>query len=68
MRRDNELRHVDAYLSPHGPKKYLTQEEKDSVHNEIDIKMEQMERLGMTREEILHDVPKGLKLKDDPFW
>ena len=22
----------------------------------------------MTREEILHDQPRGLKLKDDPFW
>ena len=40
MMRDNEIKHVDAYTTIEGPKKYLTQEERDSIHNEIDIKME----------------------------
>lgn len=58
---------VSAY-SKSGPKKLLTQEEKDRIHEEIDIKMNELESTGLSREEILYNKPDGLPLRQDKFF
>ena len=53
-----------------GPHKYLTEEEKIKVHQELDQRLQELEDTGLTRIELLFDDQsgKGVKLKDDPFF
>jgi|LakMenEpi03Aug12_release.lakeMendotaPanAssembly.Ray.scaffolds.fasta_scaffold300994_1 hypothetical protein len=53
--RDNELNFVQAYGTDQGPLKYLTQDQKDLIHNQIDRMMEEIEATGLSRFEILHE-------------
>jgi len=53
--RENERNFVDAYGSPVGPFKWLTNDQIKKVHLEIDKRMEELEATGLTREELLYD-------------
>jgi hypothetical protein len=68
MIRDNEIAFVDANQSPAGPLKYMSEAARDRVHQEIDIRMQELEDTGLSRNEILFEEQKGLSLKDDPFF
>jgi len=65
----NAKKNYEGYLGPKGPKKYMTTKEKDKVHLEIDLRLEKLEKLGLSKEEILYDdQPGGIPLKIDPFF
>ena len=66
--KDNELEYVQGFSDTQKPKKWMTQEEKDTVHHEVDIQMQQLEDSGLTRMEILFNEQKGLPLADDPVF
>ena len=66
--RDNEMHYVSGYQAPDGPFKYMSQAAKDKIHQEIDSRMKGLEETGLTRDEILFEEQKGLKLVDDPFY
>lgn len=69
MERENEWNFVDAYHNPAGPLKWMSWDEKDAIHSMIDVKMQELEDSGLTREEILHDrVGEGFTLRDDSFF
>jgi len=53
--RDNERHFIDAYQSPTGPFKWLSAEQLEQVHLQIDAKMQELEDSGLTREEILYN-------------
>jgi len=55
--RENEANFVDAYSRREGPKKYMSREEKEKIHNLIDEKMRELENTGLSREEILLNKP-----------
>lgn len=46
----------------------MSQEAKDKVHLELDERMQELEDTGLTRNEILFEQQKGLRLADDPFF
>lgn len=60
---ENEARFVEAYSRREGPKKYMSREEKERVHNQIDEKMRELENTGLSREEILLNKPVKIILK-----
>jgi hypothetical protein len=67
--RENELNFVQAYHTVQGPFKYMSQEDRNIVHTEIDRRMSELEATGLSRVEILlEEAGKGVQLKDDPFW
>ena len=66
--RDNEINYVGGYQAPDGPFKYMSKAAKDKIHQEIDVRMQELEDTGLTRDEILFEEQKGLKLVDDPFY
>ncbi len=69
--RDNEKNFVEAqHANVEGPHKYLTEEDKIKVHQELDQRLQELEDTGLTRIELLFDDQsgKGVKLKDDPFF
>lgn len=55
--RENEANFIDAYSRREGPKKYMSREEKQKIHNLIDEKMRELENTGLSREEILLNKP-----------
>jgi len=59
---------VQAYQGPSGPLKYMSEEAKEKVHQELDLRMQEVEDTGLTRSEILHEKQTGVKLADDPFF
>jgi hypothetical protein len=66
--RENERNFIEASQSPTGPSKWLSKEELESIHTEIDRRLQELEDSGLTREEILYDKQQGLPLADDPFF
>ena len=68
MIRENEINYVQAYQGPSGPLKYMSEEAKEKVHQELDLRMQEVEDTGLTRSEILHEQQTGVKLVDDPFF
>ena len=69
MEWENEKHYVDGYQSPIGPLKWMSRDEKDAIHALIDVKMQELEVSGLTREEILHNwVGEGMTLWDDMFY
>ena len=66
--RENERNFIEAYLGPEGPSKYMSKEELEHVHSQIDKKMQELEDSGLTREEILYDKQEGIPLSDDAFF
>ena len=68
MIRENELNFIQGYQSPTGPMKYMSKEAKAKVHAEVDIRMQELEDTGLTRNEILFEQQEGLRLADDPFF
>lgn len=76
--RFNEREVVDGNYSSEKLKKLMSQEEKNMVHNEVDLKMQELEDTGLTRMEILYDQDKGIyicfthilgiPLADDPVF
>lgn len=61
--RENEQFFVDAYSRREGPKKFMSREEKDRIHHEIDLKMTELENTGLSKEEILLNEPVKWLLK-----
>lgn len=53
--RENEKNFIESYGSPTGPTKWMSAEEINKIHQQIDIKMQELEDSGLTREEILYD-------------
>lgn len=70
MLRENERNFIEAAsVSHYGPLKYMSQEDIDRVHFEIDERMQELEDTGLTRNEILFDeASTGVRLSDDPFF
>jgi hypothetical protein len=66
--RENERNFIEAYGTPEGPMKWLSKEELECTHALIDVKMQELEDSGLTREEILYDKQQGIPLADDPFF
>ena len=68
---ENEKNFVQAAQAhTEGPLKYLTEQQKLKVHQEIETRMQELEETGLTRMEVLFDnmEGKGCQLKDDPFF
>lgn len=63
-----EVNKAEAYHHTEKAKKWMTQDEKDKIHYEIDLKMQELEDTGLTRMEILYNVEKGIPLADDPVF
>ena len=70
MIRDNEKNFIEGpTASVDGSFKHLSREQILEVHRQIDLRMEELEVTGLTRNEILYDDPNsGVPLKDDPFY
>ena len=69
MIRENEMNYVSAYNSTSGPIKYMSEDHKEKVHQELDVRLQELEDTGLTRDEILFEqLNKGLRLADDPFF
>jgi len=67
--RENERGYVDGYQSTSSPFKWMSQEERNVIHDLADQKFKEIEETGLTAEEILHDkVGEGLPLRDDPVF
>jgi ribosomal protein S18 len=65
---EENLLFVEGYRTPTGPLKWMSQEDKDRIHAQIDFKMDELELTGLSREEILFDRPGGLPLSQDPVY
>eukprot|EP00357_Protocruzia_adherens_P001811 CAMPEP_0114981838 /NCGR_PEP_ID=MMETSP0216-20121206/5759_1 /TAXON_ID=223996 /ORGANISM="Protocruzia adherens, Strain Boccale" /LENGTH=553 /DNA_ID=CAMNT_0002343539 /DNA_START=119 /DNA_END=1780 /DNA_ORIENTATION=+ len=59
---------VDGYRTPRGPIKWMSEKAKDKVHQQIDLRLLELETSGLSREEILYEDAKGLPLRNDPFF
>jgi ribosomal protein S18 len=59
---------VDGYHTRTGPIKFMTREEKEKIHLEIDKKMRELEESGLSRQEILLGKAEGIPLKEDKFF
>jgi hypothetical protein len=46
----------------------MNRAEKENIHNEIDIRMQELEDSGLSKEEILFNKPEGIPLKYDKFF
>jgi len=68
--RNNEKNYIEgANASVEGPFKYLSAHRIREIHVEIDVRMQELEDTGLTRNEILFDeANSGLPLRDDPFF
>ena len=53
--RENERNFVESYLTPTGPMKWMSRDQIEKIHTQIDVKMQELEDSGLTREEILYD-------------
>ncbi|CAG9310031.1 unnamed protein product [Blepharisma stoltei] len=65
---EDEKNFYEGYRAPAGPLKWMSKEEKERIHNQIDYKMDQLEKTGLSREEILYNKPGGLSLSEDPVF
>jgi len=69
MELENEWNFVDGYQTATGPLKWMDPDEKEKIHDIIDIKLQELEDSGLTRAEILHNkVGEGFPLRDDQFF
>ena len=53
--RENERNFIEGYEGPSGPMKYLNKDQLNQIHSQIDVKMQELEDSGLTREEILYN-------------
>lgn len=53
--RENERNFIEGYSSPTGPMKWLSKDQINKVHSQIDKKMQELEDSGLTRDEILYN-------------
>lgn len=65
---EDEKLFYEGFRSPAGPLKWMTHEDKERIHLQIDLKMDQLEQTGLSREEVLFDKPGGLRLSEDPVF
>lgn len=69
MIRENELNYISAYGGVDGPFKFMSAEAKEKVHQELDVRLQELEDTGLTRNEILFEAEhEGIALADDPFY
>lgn len=61
---------ADGYHFPKGPLKYMSPSDKQKVHLIAEMRMQELEDLNLSREEILNPQTRtpGLKLLEDPFF
>jgi ribosomal protein S18 len=65
---EEKAQFIDGYHTRSGPIKFMTKEEKEKIHLEIDKRMTELESSGLSREEILFNRPEGFPLKQDKFF
>jgi len=53
--RENEKNFIESYESPQGPNKWYSPEQIQAIHSEVDVRMQELEDSGLTREEVLYD-------------
>lgn len=70
MIRENERNFIEgSSASMDGPFKYMSKDRINQIHAEIDVRMQELEETGLTRNEILFDdAGEGIPLRDDPFY
>ena len=68
MEKESEINNIDAYHHTEKAKKWMSEKEKEIIHQEIDHKMQELEDTGLTRMEILYNEQKGIPLIDDPVF
>lgn len=59
---------VEGYRTIPGPVKWMPAEEKERIHAQIELKMDQLEDTGLSRQEILVNKPGGIPLGQDPVF
>lgn len=59
---------LDGIKDPKGPIKHMTRTEKEIIHEEIDVRLQELEDSGLSKEEILYNKPEGIPLKYDKFF
>ena len=59
---------VEGYRTPRGPLKWMSDEDKEKVHIQIDYEMGKLEDTGLSREEVLYKKPTGVPLGSDPMF
>lgn len=77
----NLQKFAEGFTRPGGPFKDMTAEQKEKVHLIADLKLQDLEEMDLTREDVFEmkakklgkklpkdTTKKGLKLKDDPFF
>jgi hypothetical protein len=67
MMENNDI-FLDGLKDPQGPKKLMSREEKEKIHEEIDNRLQELENSGLSKEEILYNKPEGNPLKYDKFF
>jgi ribosomal protein S18 len=65
---NNKKIFADGYQDPKGPIKFMSKKEKETIHLEIDRRLQDLEDSGLSREEILYDQPEGIPLNQDKFF
>lgn len=68
VERESEINNIDAYHHTEKSKKWMSEKEKEIIHQEIDMKMQELEDTGLTRMEILYNEQRGIPLVDDPVF
>lgn len=64
----NYGRFVEGYRMQTGPLKWMSDEDKNIIHDQINLKMDQLEQTGLSRQEILLNKPGGIPLSQDPVF
>lgn len=65
---EEEKTFVEGYRTIPGPVKWMSEEDKARIHQEIDLKMDELEDTGLSRQEILNNIPGGIPLSQDPVF
>jgi len=70
MHYDNERNFIEgSSASMEGPFKYMPKARVAQIHLEVDMRMQELEDTGLSRNEILfEDAGQGIPLRDDPFF
>ena len=59
---------LDGLNDPQGPMKFMSRVEKEKIHEEIDVRLQELEESGLSKEEILFNKPEGVPLRYDKFF
>jgi small subunit ribosomal protein S18 len=65
---ETEKTFVEGYRTVPGPVSWLSEEDKERINLEINLKMDELEETGLSRQEILNNIPGGIPLSQDPVF